>query len=111
MGIRRGVKTLLKVNQVEGFDCPSCAWPDPHPKDRKMAEFCENGAKATSWEATTDRVTREFFATNSVSDLLKVDAHTLEHHGRLTGADVSRTGSQTTTPPSTGATRSHLSRP
>jgi molybdopterin-dependent oxidoreductase alpha subunit len=84
MGVRRGVKTLLKLNQVEGFDCPSCAWPDPHPKERKRAEFCENGAKATSWEATTDRVTREFFANNAVSDLLQVDAHTLEHHGRLT---------------------------
>ncbi len=84
MGFRRGVKTLLKVNHVDGFDCPSCAWPDPHPKDRKMAEFCENGAKATSWEATTDRVTREFFATHAVSDLLNDDAHTLEHHGRLT---------------------------
>jgi molybdopterin-dependent oxidoreductase alpha subunit len=84
MGVRRGVKTLLKLNHVDGFDCPSCAWPDPHPKDRKMAEFCESGAKATSWEATTDRVTREFFATNAVSDLLNDDAHTLEHHGRLT---------------------------
>jgi molybdopterin-dependent oxidoreductase alpha subunit len=84
MGVRRGVRTLLKLNQVKGFDCPSCAWPDPHPKDRKKAEFCENGAKATSWEATTDRVTREFFAANAVSDLLKHDAHTLEHNGRLT---------------------------
>ena len=53
MGVRRGIKTLLKVNQVEGFDCPSCAWPDPDPEDRKTMEFCENGAKATSWEATT----------------------------------------------------------
>jgi molybdopterin-dependent oxidoreductase alpha subunit len=84
MGVRRGVSTMLKLNQVKGFDCPSCAWPDPHPKDRKKAEFCENGAKATSWEATTDRVTREFFSTNAVSELLRSDAHTLEHHGRLT---------------------------
>jgi molybdopterin-dependent oxidoreductase alpha subunit len=84
MGVRRGLKTLLKLNQVEGFDCPSCAWPDPHPNERRKAEFCENGAKATSWEATTDRVTREFFANNAVSDLLRVDSHTLEHHGRLT---------------------------
>lgn len=84
MGIRRGALTLLKLNHVDGFDCPSCAWPDPQPKERHIAEFCENGAKATSWEATTDRVTREFFATNSVSDLMREDAHTLEHHGRLT---------------------------
>jgi molybdopterin-dependent oxidoreductase alpha subunit len=98
MGIRRGVRTLLKVNQVGGFDCPSCAWPDPHPKDRRMAEFCENGAKATSWEATTDRVTREFFANNAVSDLLKVDAHTLEHHGRLTEPMYLAPGSDHYTP-------------
>ena len=84
MGIRRGALTLLKLNHVDGFDCPSCAWPDPHPKERRMAEFCENGAKATSWEATTDRVTRDFFATHRVSELLRDDAHTLEHHGRLT---------------------------
>ena len=40
---------LLAVNQKDGFDCPSCAWPDP--PDRKTAEFCENGAKAVGWEA------------------------------------------------------------
>ena len=32
------------MNQKDGFDCPSCAWPDPD--DRKHLEFCENGAKA-----------------------------------------------------------------
>ena len=43
MGAIRGVKTLLKVNQKEGFDCQSCAWPDPDD-ERKVVEFCENGA-------------------------------------------------------------------
>ncbi|HEY5267102.1 MAG TPA: FdhF/YdeP family oxidoreductase [Acidimicrobiales bacterium] len=84
MGVTRGAKTLLALNQTSGFDCPSCAWPDPKSGDRSHAEFCENGAKATSWEATRDRVDREFFAANSVSALLKEDGHTLEHHGRLT---------------------------
>ena len=54
MGTRRGLKTLRAINQKEGFDCPSCAWPDP--SDRKRAEFCENGAKATAWEADVLRV-------------------------------------------------------
>ena len=53
MGVKRTFQTLLKVNQKDGFDCPSCAWPDPDGK-RNMAEFCENGAKAVASEATTD---------------------------------------------------------
>ena len=31
MGVRRATKTLLKLNQVDGFDCQGCAWPDPRP--------------------------------------------------------------------------------
>ena len=84
MGVRRGGKTLHALNQTSGFDCPGCAWPDPKADDRSFAEFCENGAKATAWEATRDRVGAEFFATHSVSELLEQDSHTLEHHGRLT---------------------------
>ena len=84
MGVTRGVKTLLAMNQTSGFDCPGCAWPDPKVGDRSHAEFCENGAKATSWEATRDRAGREFFAAHSVSELLEEDSHSLEHHGRLT---------------------------
>src|ERR1044072_7459890 len=28
MGLWRGTRTLLKVNQKDGFDCPGCAWPE-----------------------------------------------------------------------------------
>ena len=84
MGVRRGAQTLLALNQVKGFDCPGCAWADPKAGERAHAEFCENGAKATSWEATRDRVGRDFFATHSIAELLDQDAHSLEHHGRLT---------------------------
>ena len=84
MGVSRGTKTLLALNQVKGFDCPGCAWADPKADQRAHAEFCENGAKASSWEATRDRVEREFFATHSITELLEQDAHSLEHHGRLT---------------------------
>ncbi len=63
-----GVKTLLRNNQPDGFDCPGCAWPDP--KHTSSFEFCENGAKAVTWEATTKRTTPEFFAAHTVSELL-----------------------------------------
>ena len=56
MGGGRSVRTLARLNQKHGFDCPSCAWPEP--ERRKAAEFCENGAKAVAEEATTRRVTR-----------------------------------------------------
>jgi hypothetical protein len=69
MGVKRSFETLLKVNQKNGFDCPSCAWPDPDGK-RKMAEFCENGAKAIASEATkkttyTRRVFTPFHSQNA----------------------------------------------
>jgi molybdopterin-dependent oxidoreductase alpha subunit len=84
MGVRRGTRTLLSLNQADGFDCPGCAWPDPSPDQRSHAEFCENGAKAAAWEATRDRVSRDFFAAHSVTELREEDNHSLEHHGRLT---------------------------
>jgi molybdopterin-dependent oxidoreductase alpha subunit len=84
MGPRRSLRTLLVMNQADGFDCPSCAWPDPSPEHRKAAEFCENGAKAVAWEATRKRVDREFFARHSIERLRELDDHQLEAHGRLT---------------------------
>jgi len=82
MGIRREATMLLQVNQPEGFDCPGCAWPDP--RSTSSFEFCENGAKAVSWEATAKRTTPEFFAKNSVSELWTRSDHALEDEGRLT---------------------------
>jgi molybdopterin-dependent oxidoreductase alpha subunit len=84
MGPTRTVQTFLKMNHVDGFDCPSCAWPDPDPARRKTAEFCENGAKAVAWEATRKRVDASFFASHSIAELRAEDDHWLEHHGRLT---------------------------
>ncbi|HVA52032.1 MAG TPA: FdhF/YdeP family oxidoreductase [Acidimicrobiales bacterium] len=83
-GVIRGSRALLKMNQAKGFDCPSCAWPDPSPGQRSFAEFCENGAKAAAWETTKRRVGREFFAAHSVAELRGQDHHSLEEHGRLT---------------------------
>ena len=67
MGPVRSLRTLLRVNQVAGFDCPGCAWPEP--EHRSHAEFCENGAKAVAEEATRRRVTPEFFAEHPLADL------------------------------------------
>ncbi|MGT2475516.1 FdhF/YdeP family oxidoreductase [Paraburkholderia terrae] len=77
-----GAKTLLHMNQPQGFDCPGCAWPDP--KHTSSFEFCENGAKAVAWEATVNRCTPEFFAAHSVSELTAWDDYDLEMVGRLT---------------------------
>ncbi len=55
--------TLRNVNQKHGFDCPGCAWPEG--EKRKVAEFCENGAKAVAEEATVRRVTADFFREHS----------------------------------------------
>jgi len=91
MGLVRGAKLLLRVNQVDGFDCQSCAWPSPD-EDRHVAEFCENGVKAVADEATTARITREFFSEYSVADLAAKSDHWLGKQGRLTEPMVLRPG-------------------
>src|SRR6478735_10297881 len=90
MGVRRTVRTLRQMNQTDGFDCMSCAWPDPAPGERHTAEFCENGAKAVAEEATTARVTRDFFAEHSIESLAGRDEFWLGKRGRLTEPMVRR---------------------
>ena len=80
--IVKGGRSLLSMNQPDGFDCPGCAWPDS--KHTSSFEFCENGAKAVAWETTKRRVTREFFATWTVDALERQSDHWLEDQGRLT---------------------------
>jgi len=78
----KGSRALLSMNQPEGFDCPGCAWPDP--RHTSSFEFCENGAKAVTWELTKRRVTREFFAAHTVRQLEQESDYWLEEQGRLT---------------------------
>lgn len=92
MGPRRSATTLLRLNQAEGFDCPSCAWPDPDVGHRHRAEFCENGAKAVSEEATRTRATPEFFATHSIAELDAQTEHWLGRQGRITHPLIKRPG-------------------
>lgn len=82
-GAVRGPGALFKMNQKDGFDCSSCAWPDPDDDRSPIAEYCENGAKALAEEATTKKIGAEFFAQNSVADLARMDDMTIGKHGRI----------------------------
>lgn len=93
MGVVRTARTLARVNQRDGFDCPGCAWPE-EPGGRKHAEFCENGAKAVAEEATRRVVGPEFFARHSVPELLSRPEYWLSQQGRLAHPMVLRPGDQ-----------------
>ncbi len=83
-GIARGTKALLAMNQVGGFDCPGCAWPEPKAGERAKFEFCENGAKALAEEATTARATPELFGAATVDELRELSDFELGQLGRIT---------------------------
>jgi len=78
----KGNRALLSMNKPGGFDCPSCAWPDPQVPH--VVEYCENGAKAVAWEATKKRTSPDFFAQHKVEELKGWSDHALEDNGRLT---------------------------
>ncbi|NUF37781.1 FdhF/YdeP family oxidoreductase [Acinetobacter lactucae] len=80
--LAKGSITLLNINQPTGFDCPGCAWPEK--KDAHAFNFCENGAKAVAFEATSKTVTPEYFASHTVSWLSEQSDFFLEDLGRLT---------------------------
>ncbi len=82
MDVTEAPGLLLRTNKPTGFDCPGCAWPDK--EHTSTFQFCENGAKAVTWEATNKRVTPEFFAEHTVSELLTWSDYELENSGRLT---------------------------
>ncbi|SEH50694.1 formate dehydrogenase F4A subunit [Methylobacterium sp. 275MFSha3.1] len=77
-----GARALLKANQPDGFDCPGCAWGDP--EHGSSFEFCENGVKAVSWEATDKRTKPSFFAKHTLTELRTWSDYALEGQGRLT---------------------------
>jgi len=83
MDFSRGMKALLRLNQKDGYDCPGCAWPDPDDERSPIAEYCENGAKAIAEEATTKRLTHEFFARNSVASLAALTDYEIGKKGRV----------------------------
>lgn len=91
-GVLRGISALRRLNQFDGVDCPGCAWPDPD-EHRTANEYCENGAKAIAEEATTKRVTPDFFSKWTVSQLSAQSDVWLGHQGRLTHPMLLRSGS------------------
>ncbi|MEU1198112.1 FdhF/YdeP family oxidoreductase [Streptomyces sp. NPDC005813] len=90
--VRRTALTLLNINQVKGFDCPGCAWPEPAPGKRHRNEYCENGAKHINDEATSRRVTADFFRQYSIDELDTKSDYWLNQQGRLTEPMVKRPG-------------------
>ncbi|WP_432174364.1 FdhF/YdeP family oxidoreductase [Streptomyces sp. Tue6028] len=92
--VRRTALTLLNINQVKGFDCPGCAWPEPAPGKRHRNEYCENGAKHINDEATSRRVTADFFRRYSIDELDTKSDYWLNQQGRLTEPMVKRPGAQ-----------------
>lgn len=78
----KNIKSLLNTNQDNGFDCPGCAWGEE--KNPNKIKFCENGAKAVNWEATSKQVGADFFQQYSLSWLREQSNYYLEYQGRLT---------------------------
>ncbi|XLS28618.1 FdhF/YdeP family oxidoreductase [Flavobacteriaceae bacterium M23B6Z8] len=92
MGVVRSMRALLDMNQQKGFDCPSCAWPDPE-NPSPVAEYCENGAKALADEATTKHIDSKFFQKHSVEALSRLTDYELNKFGRITEPLVLRENS------------------
>ena len=83
-GVATGISLLKNINQINGFDCPGCAWPDPDEKRAFLAEYCESGAKAVAEEATPNRVSPLFFATHSVQEMSEWSDYKIGKSGRIT---------------------------
>ncbi len=91
-GVVKGISLLKNINQINGFDCPGCAWPDPDEKRAFLAEYCENGAKAVAEEATKNRVSPLFFATHSVQEMSEWSDYEIGKSGRITHPMILREG-------------------
>lgn len=83
MGPIRAFKSLQYLNQKDGYDCPGCAWPDPDDERSRLGEYCENGVKAIAEEATTKKLTADFFAKHSISELAELSDYEIGKKGRV----------------------------
>ncbi|MBK7426400.1 MAG: FdhF/YdeP family oxidoreductase [Saprospiraceae bacterium] len=82
-GIVRGAKALKNLNQKGGFDCPSCAWPDPDDERAGYAEYCENGARAVAEEITLKKLDADFFKKHSISEMAAWSDFEMGKKGRI----------------------------
>jgi molybdopterin-dependent oxidoreductase alpha subunit len=87
----RGLHGWLMINKKNGFDCQSCAWPNPDGK-RHLFEFCENGVKALTSEATRKHAGPEFFREHSIAEMRQQSDYWLELQGRITHPMVKSEG-------------------
>ncbi|WP_415854053.1 FdhF/YdeP family oxidoreductase [Sinomonas sp. G460-2] len=101
-GVARTVRSMLRVNQRDGFDCPGCAWPESITGRRKPAEFCENGAKAIAEESTLRTVGPRFWAEHPIAELEGRSEFWLGSQGRITEPVVIRPGERHYSPISWG---------
>lgn len=92
MAGRDAVKTMFKMNQKGGFDCPGCAWPDPDDERSSLGEYCENGMKAIAEEAQRKKITAEFFKKYSINDIAAWSDFEIGKKGRLTEPVLLREG-------------------
>lgn len=92
MNTGQAMKTMFKLNQKGGIDCPGCAWPDPDDDRSKLGEYCENGVKAIAEEATKRRITAAFFKQHSVAEMAKWSDFEIGKKGRLTQPMVLKKG-------------------
>jgi len=91
---RTAVKTMFKLNQKGGIDCPGCAWPDPDDDRSALGEYCENGIKAISEEASKKSIGPDFFEKYSVQELSTWSDFEIGKQGRLTEPMVLWEGEQ-----------------
>ncbi|WP_449278351.1 FdhF/YdeP family oxidoreductase [Leucobacter sp. GX24907] len=91
-GASRTVRSMYRVNQPNGVDCPGCAWPESITGDRKRIEFCENGAKALAEENTTRVASPQWWADHPISELEGKTDYWLGQSGRITHPMVIREG-------------------
>ncbi|MDO5369526.1 FdhF/YdeP family oxidoreductase [Paracoccus sp. (in: a-proteobacteria)] len=76
------LNTLRRQNKPDGHMCTSCAWAKPAKPH--LAEFCENGAKATIWDLDARRCDPGVFERHGIDALREMSDHDLESLGRLT---------------------------
>ncbi|MEM1215379.1 MAG: molybdopterin-dependent oxidoreductase, partial [Bacteroidota bacterium] len=86
------VRTMYKLNQKGGFDCPGCAWPDPDDHRSTFAEYCENGIKAIAEEAQRKRIGADFFRQHSIAEMRQWSDFEIGKKGRLVQPMRLRTG-------------------
>ena len=108
MGVRRATQTLLKLNQVDGFDCPGCAWPDPTRSTGTPRSSARTAPRRSPRRPPCGTIGREFFAAHPLAELRRQDRLLAGPAGPAHRADGAAPRAAPTTSRSPGTTRSTL---